>query len=369
MKKRKKWTPKPLELWNPGAVEQWLEEEAAQGWRLKDSNGWFVKFEAAEKRSCRVRVHPQGPEAREAFLERIAAYEEMGWEYAAALDLDFEIFYCDDPAAPELYTDPVVYGWAWEKQLKRARRNAWLLLLLPLFVRLLPCIMRRSALQTLLAMPAALLIASVVLAPLLTALCIRQLWLIGKLCRKIKAGVKPERNDNWRKDRRWWRLALALLLVYWVVYVLGNAGQVLARPDTFDLPYVAAAELMPGSNTAQWELETYVQRSTPLDVVRFETELSYGEQSRVRNTSDKVRLTALAKALYREKREEFRAEWPEAAETAIENDAFDEAVLLVGGQDTQMLLVRAGKTVYSLWVNFPADLNGKIGDLAAALSK
>ena len=53
----------------------------------------------------------------------------------------------------------------------------------------------------------------------------------------------------------------------------------------------------------------------------------------------------------------------------MENNAFDEAVLLTGGEDVQMLLVRKGKLVYSLWVNFPADLSVGIERAAEYLSE
>lgn len=370
MKKQKKRTLRPQELWNPGAVEQWLENEAAKGWRLTDCNGWFATFEAAEPKACRVRVHPQGPEAREAFLERIAAYEEMGWHYAAAIEHDFEIFYCDNPAVPELDTDPVAYGWAWEKQLKRAWRNGWLLLLVPLVILVLPWITRKTLLDTLLSMPLVLLFAAVVLVPLVTVLCARQLWTVRKLRCQITAGVKPGRDGNWRKDRRWWRIATLLYVVYWVLYVFGNAGWAVVAPDTSGMPYVAATELAPKTVREDWafEVEGYVRRSTPLNPAREESQLCAEGQRRVRNTGDRVQFEFLAKALYREKVKEFREDWPEAEEIAVEHDAFDEAVLLTGGENVQMLLVRAGKIVYSLWVNFPADLSGSIEAVAADLS-
>jgi len=78
---RRKWTVRPQELWNPAAIEQWLEDEAAKGWRLHSYNGWFAIMERAEPKNCRVRLQPCGPEATEAWRERVAAYEEMGWEY------------------------------------------------------------------------------------------------------------------------------------------------------------------------------------------------------------------------------------------------------------------------------------------------
>ena len=82
-----------------------------------------------------------------------------------------------------------------------------------------------------------------------------------------------------------------------------------------------------------------------------------------------MRFTFLAEALYQEKLEELLSDWPEAEQTAVENNAFDEAVLLTGGEDVQILLVLKGKLVYSLWVNFPADLSVGIERAAEHLSE
>ena len=370
MKKQRKRTLRPFELWNPGVVEQWLEDEAARGWRLTDCGGWFATFEAVEPKQCRVRVHPQGPEARETFLERIAAYEEMGWTYAAAIERDFEIFYCDDPAIPELFSDPMSYGWAWEKQLKRARRNAWGLLLLPLFVLVMLMLSaQKTVLQTVLNMSVFLMFVTVVLCPLLIVLCARRLWVVRMLRKQIAAGVKPERNGNWRKNRLWWRVIVLLYLLYWVSYSGGMVGSKLVKPDTKDLLYVSGEQLIPGSHTEDWNLEAYRLESTPLNLVHYEIQLYTTEQRRVCNINDKVRFTFLAEALYQEKLEELLSDWPEAEQTAVENNAFDEAVLLTGGEDVQILLVRKGKLVYSLWVNFPADLSVGIERAAEYLSE
>ncbi len=37
---------------------------------------------------------------------------------------DYRVWYCGDPGAPEIYTDPESLSWAWKKQLRRDRWNA-----------------------------------------------------------------------------------------------------------------------------------------------------------------------------------------------------------------------------------------------------
>ena len=144
MKDRKR-TLRPLELWNPGAIEKWLEDEAAKGWRLEDCGRVLATFRAMEPGIYRVRLRPQRPETPEARRERGEICREMGWDCTAVItgddDYDCEVFYCGDPSAPELDTDPVARSWAWEKPLRRSWRVALvflgLLVALPLVLSVL----------------------------------------------------------------------------------------------------------------------------------------------------------------------------------------------------------------------------------------
>ena len=149
---KKKWTPVPQDWWDPAAIEQWLEDEAKKGWRVASCNGWFAKFEKTEPKECRVRIQFQGPMEKKAWEERIDAYEELGWEFATAHGQDYEIFYCDDPAAPEPDTDEAVYAMAWKTPLRRSWWSGWAFLLLPLVVLIWMCSLEESLLRTLLRM-------------------------------------------------------------------------------------------------------------------------------------------------------------------------------------------------------------------------
>ena len=117
--RRQKRVLRPLKLWNPGAIEKWLEDEAAKGWQLTDCGRMLAVFKVIEPGTYRVRLRPQRPETPEARRERGAASREMGWDCTAVIfgddDYDCEVFYCGDPSAPELDTDPVAWGWAWEQ--------------------------------------------------------------------------------------------------------------------------------------------------------------------------------------------------------------------------------------------------------------
>ena len=88
----------------------------------------------------------------------------------------------------------------------------------------------------------------------------------------------------------------------------------------------------------------------------------------VRNAADRLRFGFLAGALYREREKAFRKDHPGASETTVENSAFDRAAVLTAGEE-RLFLARAGKVVYALWLNVPADLESAIEAVAADLAE
>lgn len=355
---------RPYELWDPGVVEQWLEEEAAEGWRLTDWSGWRVKFEAAEPKKCRVRVYPQSePESREAFWERIAAYEEMGWHFAAAIGLDFEVFYCDDPEIPELFTDPGTYALAWDKQLDGAQALAKTALVAVVIMEVafaaLSCIKAGSFLQGVLDMPIYFWLMDLLVLPIVAVLAIRQLVMVRRLRRQIVAGVKPAADPNWRKRRRWWKVMVVLYALYWILFAFRDIPG-LFEPDTDGMPYITTSELAPETDAEDWEFdfEGYADYDTLLRPVRFETRFEYEEYA-VQNESHRLRFEFLAKALYEERYDDIVDKWTEAKQIPIHDAVFDEAVVLKH-ETEQVLLTRTGNIVYALHTNLPVNLEEEL---------
>ena len=109
----------PKDLWDVGTIEAWLEEKAAQGWIL-EKWGSYPRFERMEPRPCRVRLDPQGQRIQVEQEEADALYRDMGWRRACPVWDDYLVYYCFDPAAPDLYTDPASQAWAWVKLPARA---------------------------------------------------------------------------------------------------------------------------------------------------------------------------------------------------------------------------------------------------------
>lgn len=112
----------PCALCDITGLEQWLEEQAVQG-------HLFQYFTAGEERAVfqvgdpvrrRYRLDPMGrdydPEARKDW------YSQFGWQYAATVSRLFCLFYCDDPACPDLHTDLQVLAGALDGLIRQRRR-------------------------------------------------------------------------------------------------------------------------------------------------------------------------------------------------------------------------------------------------------
>ena len=358
MKPKKKIRLSPQDLWDPVAIQNWLEWEAQRGWRITNWNGWFCTFQQAEPKVCRVRMQAHGPESREAWKERIAIYEEMGWQYATTLSWDFGVYYCDDPTVPELDTDPVVYAMAWKDTI----RNGWLagfgmLAVTLFFMVLMPCVNRKSFVEFLMRADFRQLFTEFLLGPILIVMALRQIRRASKARKALAVGVMPS-DGNWRRSRNWWR-TFAILMLCWflitpAVDLIWSAN---TEPDTTGLPYVSCEELVPDTKRSDWffEWEEYANSCRYFAPTRRASLFSLDDH-RVRNTADRLRFVWLAEMRYEELLDEFLKDCPEVEQMQISNSAFDEAVLLSGAGDEQMLLLRTGTKVYSLWVNFPVEL-------------
>lgn len=124
----------PISLYDVAAVETWLEDLARRGYRPVGFTGARVALLPDEPRESRFRLQPLQRRKETLDPERVEAYWVMGWQLVGQLG-PFWVWRCDDPAAPELDTDPVVQGEGY-RYLKRrmARSLIWTSLLLAVFV-------------------------------------------------------------------------------------------------------------------------------------------------------------------------------------------------------------------------------------------
>ena len=100
-------------------TETWLEDMAAQGLFFHDFSGWsilapgplwIVLFQKDTPRpERRYRLCPTRPQEAEPSQETLELYAQAGWQflrYWGTSCVSYYLFYSDDPAAPEPYTDP-----------------------------------------------------------------------------------------------------------------------------------------------------------------------------------------------------------------------------------------------------------------------
>lgn len=99
--------PVPCSIYDIRGIQEWLDEMARQGLFLKEVNRRFEKaeFELGDPAPVRYRLDPVGRNA-EKDKEREELYAQMGWSYVDRIARWYCIFSCDDPEAPELYSDP-----------------------------------------------------------------------------------------------------------------------------------------------------------------------------------------------------------------------------------------------------------------------
>ena len=108
----------PYSLWDIQGIELWLNELAAQGWALGDWPRFtfigrvpFLPLDWVKE--SRYRLDPINQWFGEQDLcRRAASYRDMGWRYVTQIGKLYAVYRCDDPEAPDLYTDRVSLGWA-----------------------------------------------------------------------------------------------------------------------------------------------------------------------------------------------------------------------------------------------------------------
>lgn len=376
--KRFKYTVRPEEVWNTGAVEQWLEDEAARGWRLYHCGSRLARFERAEPAACRVRLQPHEPEPSERWRERIAAYEAMGWVYAEELQKQYEVFYCDDPAAPELESDPAVQKWAWEKSLKRSWRNAWLLLLGYGAIAAWALVMMALAgnpVENLLR-GGGLLLLYITFPLCLTAVdSVRRLGIVRRTRRLLDAGIAPPHTGDWKRMRRLdganfacvWLLALILAVNNLVPAFTGHSWENLDDADA-PQPCVAAETLDPALVPSLRKYGWVRKEGAFLLPEQYEFTEVYPDQRRLESTWERLLPSPFAGPLYREKLAAFREKFPGASLTELEGADLDQAAVLKSGE-VSLLAARQGNIVFTLRINFPADLEDCLDELSAALAE
>lgn len=372
----------PEDLWDTGLLEQWLEEQAARGWMPVSFGGLWGKFEKREPKATRFRLEPGRAESSDSRQEREAAYGELGWQYAADLG-DYRVWYCDDPGAPELYTDPMSLSWAWDRQLRRLRRNGAICVLLILLWAAWQFRLVWSGNPVERFLYGWWAIWAFVLWWAGRGLwdTARQLRAARALRRKFAAGIAPDHTGNVakalkRRRRReiadW--IAIGLLALYCVfVSVTGNSGDLTQAAEP--LPYVTMETLDLESAAQEMDWQQYKEDWDLLVPYRCEVEQfcwDFGPKLEAR--FDRTRFAFLAELLYRERLAAAERETPGLETTAVEVPGLDEAMLFTGAQGSdgrciQIFLGRRGTAVLWEYTILNTDLQAHLDAFAQVLAE
>ena len=263
MKDRRRFLA-PRDLWDAGTIEAWLEEKAAQGWIL-EKWGISARFERIAPCRCRVRLDPKDRRNRQQQAEAETLYRDMGWRWNGTLWF-YDVYYCFDPTAPDLYTDPETQAWAWGKFLKRALWRSGLSgLLLFLWAALqFDGLWSGHAVQLFLMGMWAIWLFVILCVVREVWETVRTVWGIRRLKRRLAAGVPMERGDPARAVRRqrirqiadWTAIAL---LAGWILVIACGREEMPLSDAPSPLPCVALEALDPEAAGPE------------LDIARYET--------------------------------------------------------------------------------------------------
>lgn len=341
----------PCALWDKPGLERWLDEMAATGYALEKWPGRSfigrVSFrKEPEAVRARYRLDPIGERLGEAELwDRAASYRESGWHYTAKIGKLYAIYRCDDPEAPELYSDPESLAWAMKKQM----RWMWVSLL---FWLLWAAVLFRDEWPILLHWPAEFLMNLILRAEILIPLyAIMLVLVISALSNGIGTfrGIRRVRSclsrGEWPSPgprrypeiRHFLLAAISVgLLVLFLVYLAVSGvlhTRSLSDPGEWNFPHVTLEETLPaGTCLREYSRQEMLHWDTfdhsllapeQYDVAQGGMASAAGtaqQDTRLYQESVRAASPALARAIYRGRvdahrhsLEEYRENWEENA--------------------------------------------------------
>ena len=243
---------RPANVYDVAANESWLEDMAKQGYRLKGMTGWSGIFEKAEPFSCRYRMQPLSKKEKHPPEETVEGYRELGWEYAGTIPGTFHVWRCEDPAAPELDTDPVVQGMGYRYLKRRMLRDSVLCGLLAAAVfalwALIPAAFESPVLDMVETYAPGRLLAGTAASALILVLLFCQVRSMRRLLRSLNAGIPLDRPRSYRRQKWLARGLTAALICMYAVSILGglrnNSGSLADGWHAYDAHGVPAPEVV-----------------------------------------------------------------------------------------------------------------------------
>ena len=202
---------------------------------------------------------------------------------------------------------------------------------------------------------------------------LRALRGVQRLRRQLEAGMAPDTENldaSLRRRRRqnivsWGICGLVAVLV---VSVIGSQRELPLSDAPEPLPYVAMEVLAPEAAALSMDSSIYQERRSLLADHREVSQFRWNFEASLWAGFDRVRLSFLAEALYRERLANFLDAWPNAAAREVTDSRFDQAVVIDAGEN-QCFIGRMGRAVLMERVRTDRDLMDHLDDFAAVLAE
>lgn len=232
----------PISQYDAARQQAFLEDQAARGRFLRSYQGLFAWFDRGEPKAVRYRLEPLRQKEAIPDLERRRVYAAMGWDYVTTISDVFHVWRCDDPAAPELDTDPEVRAEGYSRLLSLLRRGQYGVA--GLFLLIIALVVWANAHN-----PGGWLPDQInswqpwyIGLPIVTACLFFSFdlfwwyWMVCRLVRTLKAGIPAAQRAPYQLSR----CLTAAAIVVFAAYLLAMAANLL-QPDS--IPFCTEAEL------------------------------------------------------------------------------------------------------------------------------
>lgn len=243
----------PISSYDVAAHQAWLEDEAARGNFLLEYRGFCAHFEKGTPKALRYRMEPVVRKGEaEPDEEKKELYAALGWEYVTG-NTEFHIWCCEDPAAPELNTDPQVQAAAYARLCRRLKIANWIcgvILAIPVLVFAFFSLAREDYGISLFRSWSPMWEIGILCITLvfITGQAIYWQWSLRKYLRTLESGIEMPHRRPYRKSR----ILTAVLIVVYTTYLISRVV-VLFEPnsrsfepaDSFETP-VPHVELTEG---------------------------------------------------------------------------------------------------------------------------
>ncbi len=220
----------PCPNWDMEATESWLSDMALKGWKLS-KNGFilgFAVFEEAPPQKLRYRLEA-APYQRNLWDDNLGEpegeqkqlCEELGWDYICPRG-QFFVYVTDNPAAPELHTDPEIQALNIKKLKQRQRDScfslAFWLCIYP-FLKISGNLVSAALVAGLW-----LTIGIMLLIPLEFWNSLRSVLSLRKLQKRLERGEEAEHNKDWQKGKwlHWGSSWLSMILTVAVFFGIAS---------------------------------------------------------------------------------------------------------------------------------------------------